>query len=419
MSSPLDIAQQKAAEVAAITAEYKTTFDDLAARTAALQSNLTSPDAQASASAISEENKAAFDAYRNKVLPLNTEIFNLSKANPSDGILKDSSVLGAQRAADDTLVQSQVVDRNISGVNSRISTAADPTTTVKTPSSTNSSKTDEASVEQMQSSDVVSSAGAVTNESSVLAEARVKDFGQSPQRLPAGIMLGAERKIIPPAVATVTSANGITAKPDLRVKIRVPRTYLDNQARGSEEGELTRLDGIIFPYTPTINYDTKADYSAVNPTHSNYTQYFYQHSSISPISISGKFTVQNETDAQVYLATIHLLRALTKMHTGADSDRLRGSPPPICRLDAYGLYMLHNVPVAINSFRIDLPDSVDYFRLGGDPASTYKSAYGSALVPVVSTISVTCYPMYSRNEMQNFSVSGWLAADSNKKSGYL
>jgi hypothetical protein len=63
--------------------------------------------------------------------------------------------------------------------------------------------------------------------------------------------------------------------------------------------------------------------------------------------------------------------------------------------------MLKNVPVAITSFRVELPDSVDYF--------VYDSKYyGKNSVPVMSTIAVTCLPMYSRNEMQEFSVTGYL-----------
>jgi len=63
--------------------------------------------------------------------------------------------------------------------------------------------------------------------------------------------------------------------------------------------------------------------------------------------------------------------------------------------------MLKNVPVTITSFRVELPDGVDYF--------IYDSEfYGKASVPVVSTIAVTCLPMYSRSEMQSFSVTGYL-----------
>lgn len=82
-------------------------------------------------------------------------------------------------------------------------------------------------------------------------------------------------------------------------------------------------------------------------------------------------------------------------------DQNRGAPPPVCRLYAYGQMMLENVPIAITSFGVELPDNVDYF--------TFKNAdVGLASVPTISTIAITCITMYSRNEMQKFSVSGYL-----------
>jgi hypothetical protein len=223
------------------------------------------------------------------------------------------------------------------------------------------------------------------------------------------LLSGAMPSIPVPAIPTTTGINGKTDAPDLRVKIRVPSSYLKMTTSGSAK-ELSTLGGIIFPYTPSISYEQKADYATATPIHSNFTQNFYQRSGISNISISGKFTVQNDKDAAVYLATVHLLRALTKMLSGAEANS--GAPPPVCRLDAYGDYMLSNVPVAIGSFRIELPEGVDYF-------TTKTPTFGSASVPVISTIAITCVPMYSRAEMQKFTVNGWLSDTKVRKSGIL
>lgn len=223
------------------------------------------------------------------------------------------------------------------------------------------------------------------------------------------------------ASVIITNSKGQGPKADLRVQIRVPDQYLVASTRGLTN-ELGNLKAIIFPYTPSISMEHKADYSAQTPTHSNFTQYFYKSSSVSDISISGKFTVQNEKDAGVYLATVHMLRALTKMLSGGSSgDPMSGSPPPVCRLDAYGTYMLDNVPVVIRSFKMELPDGVDYFTIGKNPATlaTMGTIYGQASVPTVSTISITCSPIYSRDEMQKFSVNKWLAPQSNRGLGIL
>jgi hypothetical protein len=206
---------------------------------------------------------------------------------------------------------------------------------------------------------------------------------------------------------------------DMRVKIRVPEDYLTTLTSGPNS-ELSKLQGIIFPYTPAISMEHSAEYAAQNPLHSNYTIYFYQRSKVSPINISGKFTVQNETDAGVYIATVHLLRALTKMRSGGSTGDLdSGAPPPICRLDAYGTMMLRNVPIAITSFKIELPDNVDYYTLGKTNGTVSNTINDRTAVPVVSTISISCIPMYSRSEMQQFNVTAWLGDKNVRKAGYL
>lgn len=199
---------------------------------------------------------------------------------------------------------------------------------------------------------------------------------------------------------------------DTRVRIKVPTSYLQTFTLGSSDFELLNNGGIVFPYTPTITYEHKADFTPLSPMHSNHPIYFYQRSSVSPISIQGKFTVQNEKDAAVYLSTVHLLRVLTKMVPAKDSGA--GSPPPVCRLFAHGTFSLDNVPISISNVRVELPDSVDYFSVGKT-----QTKFGTTAVPTISTISVTCIPMYSRTEMQNFSVTEWTAGDVLRKSGLL
>jgi hypothetical protein len=218
-----------------------------------------------------------------------------------------------------------------------------------------------------------------------------------------------------------TAGQSVEVAKDLRVRIKVPPKYIQNVTQGLG-GELSssNIGGIIFPYTPSISLENSAEYANSNPTHSNFSVYFYKNSKVSPISISGKFTVQNEQDAGVYLATVHLLRSLTKMRSGGSTgDMDSGAPPPICRLFAYGDFMFDNTPVVISSFRLELPDGVDYYKLGKIQGSPAYSLYGVNSVPTVSSISITCIPIYSRQEMQQFSVDGWLSNNSNRKAGYL
>ena len=209
---------------------------------------------------------------------------------------------------------------------------------------------------------------------------------------------GANPKANRPVAAQAQMSNN--QKADLRVTIRVPNGYRSP----------AQPIGIIFPYTPQITVEHKADFTPQNPLHTNYTLNFYKSSSVSDISIQGLFTVQNDNDAIQYLAAVHLLRALTKGRVGGTDD-YRGSPPPICRLMAYGDYMLNNAPVSIASFKQDLPSDVDYYYLA-------SSSLGSAMVPTKCTISIVCKLMISRNEMLTASVNSWLSGDS-RKAGLL
>jgi hypothetical protein len=159
--------------------------------------------------------------------------------------------------------------------------------------------------------------------------------------------------------------------------------------------------------------DNQAQYASQTPLHSIYPLNFYKNSTLSPITVSAKFTVQNEFEGAVLLGVIHLLRSLTKMKFGNDPDA--GSPPPVCRFDAYGDYMMYNVPVAISSWRHELPDSVDYIAVGRPGSPT---TYGRSMVPVMSTISLTMNVMYSRREMLAYNVKDWLSGSLARR-GYL
>lgn len=196
---------------------------------------------------------------------------------------------------------------------------------------------------------------------------------------------------------------------DLRAILRVPPKYITGFTDPS--GQLSQFGGIVFPYTPQIGFSESATYNAINPLHSNYTIYTYKNSAVGSISLSAKFTVQNEKDGIVLLGVIHLLRALTKMKFGPDSDA--GAPPPVCRLNAYGSFMLKNIPVTVADFRHDLPEGVDYISVGRN-----NSTFGPNLLPVLSTITLTLNPTYSRSEMMAAGVDTWLSGGFAGK-GYL
>ena len=293
--------------------------------------------------------------------------------------------------------------------------AADPTSTIKTPEATNESATDAESAEKMADPnntpddpglDAFGGEGDPVDGTDPGLDAFGGE-GDPVDAPPGGNTRGS--KLPPgaqPAKPEPASAKWAGAA-DLRVILRVPSAYLTGKTVGPSK-ILSENGGILFPYTPQISFETQASYGNVNPLHSNYTQYFYKNSSVSAIQINGRFTVQDEKDGAVWLATQHLLRALVKMRFG--SDKNAGSPPPVCRLEGYGDYQLRNVPVVVTSFKFDFPDTVDYIQI--------KGSFENSLVPVSSVLSLSLIPMYSRREIQNYSVDKFLSGEFTGK-GYL
>jgi hypothetical protein len=208
---------------------------------------------------------------------------------------------------------------------------------------------------------------------------------------------------------------------DRRVRLEVPLLYLTGPAAGpnlgfgirnDEKGVLYLNHGIIFPYTPRIELTHTANYRKQPVVHSNYAQNFYTGSEVSDITLTAKFTVQNSFEAQVLIAVQHLGRSLTKMAFGNDQNPIAGSPPPVCRLYAHGEYMLDRTPVVLTSFGMSYPDDVNYFTI------EENTVYGITSVPVLTTITMTLRPVYSRNEMLNGSLTGWLTGGQ-RSQGYL
>lgn len=224
-----------------------------------------------------------------------------------------------------------------------------------------------------------------------------------------GIQPGAQSST---PTAAAPTFNGV---PDFRPRLIVPYEYVASDLVAGPNSFIRSAQGIIFPYTPDIRQEYAANFATRELTHSNFPFYYYQNSSVGRISLTFKFTVQNKDDAHYYLAMVHLLRSLTKMKFGSDPDA--GSPPPVCRLYAYGPYMLDNVPVSLTSFNIDLESNVDYYTLvPGDNAAL--SQYGTNnTIPTLSTFMLGLIPVYSRAEMKQFSVQGFLK--DSKIKGYL
>jgi len=149
----------------------------------------------------------------------------------------------------------------------------------------------------------------------------------------------------------------------VRLSLAANATYLYRAPSPGILAPLAATNGVIFPYTPSIDTSYTANYDKTDLTHSNYRGYFYKSSSINDVNIRGTFTAQDTREAQYLLAVIHFFRSVTKMFYGQDAEA--GTPPPLVYLSGLGQYQFNNHPCVVTSFTYNLPTDVDYIRANG------------------------------------------------------
>ena len=194
------------------------------------------------------------------------------------------------------------------------------------------------------------------------------------------------------------------AKDDWRVRITCQWDLFKGNplfARLSDTG------GVVWPYLPNITVSTKADYTALNPTHSNYTVHAYKGSSVEDIIIAGEFSCETESDAAYWIAATTFFKTATKMFYG--QGEFAGNPPLVCNLTGYGASIFDKVPIIIKNFSVDLKDDVNYVRCNTFGTNTW--------VPVMSTISVTVSPVYSRERLRKFNLQNYAAGKMTESGG--
>jgi hypothetical protein len=260
-------------------------------------------------------------------------------------------------------------------------------------------------------------------------------------------LTGAQQSAQAQATAQDQANSGAKSK-DWRVRLALASgsnyLYNDPGSKGSILQPLSKTDGVIFPYTPTIAVTYAANYDAQSVTHSNYKVYQYQSSSVDSVTITGDFTCQDVSEANYLLAVIHFFRTMTKMFYGQDSNPKNGTPPPLCYIYGMGGYQFDKLPLAITNFTYNLPADVDYIpttgaspagspqpsvqntktqpanflsgasRLsgvgvgaGGTPAPPVYPSTPSSIgesttwVPTKIQLAITCVPVISRNAVSN------------------
>jgi uncharacterized small protein (DUF1192 family) len=198
--------------------------------------------------------------------------------------------------------------------------------------------------------------------------------------------------------ATLQARYKQPASADWRVRLQLApaANYLYKAGKdGIDAGILKPLydtDGVIFPYTPSIETSYNANYEMYDLTHSNFRGYFYKNSRVNDINIRATFTAQDTQEAAYLLAVIHFFRSVTKMFYGA-KDAYRGAPPPLTYLSGLGAYQFNNHPCVVSQFNYSLPPDVDYIR--ADAPNNYgtnlltQRARTGAIAPTLGSASLT------------------------------
>lgn len=192
------------------------------------------------------------------------------------------------------------------------------------------------------------------------------------------------------------------SKNDWRVKICVGS--LDSVFRNASSAYLAPLketsNGVVFPYTPQISVQHKADYSRLDLVHNNFPFQAYKNSGVDDIQINGTFTVQTYNEGIYWLAAVRFFQTLTKSFYGQSVPN--GFPPVVAQLYGYGNYMFGNqdsrgINVVVKTVNIELQRNVQYKRINYNGTNNW--------VPLESSIAVTVSPVYNRSTLRRFNLN--------------
>lgn len=202
----------------------------------------------------------------------------------------------------------------------------------------------------------------------------------------AGALAGAN--VVDSVTIMPPSGKAAGADVDMRVRLRAQGNREDDiyGAAGSDNvlSILHDTKGVVFPYTPVVNFSQDVDYKNIDLVHTNYDFNAYTRTPSASISLSGKFTVQSQLEGKYAVAVLHFFRAISKMHFGDEDakDGLAGLPPPTLLLSGYGTYMFNDLRVIVKGHNYTFDDTVDMVTVKTDDGYVTR-------LPSVFTLSVT------------------------------
>jgi len=234
-------------------------------------------------------------------------------------------------------------------------------------------------------------------------------------------------------------SGSVPSDTDTRIRLRAMAGQ-ESQIYGTS-GLLTIINpiaggtnGLIFPYTPQISVTHATEYGTTSLVHANEDIDHYIRTPSVTISLTAKFTIQNQREGRYALAALHFFRTVSKMHFG-QNDPNRGLPPPILIFSGYGDYMFDNLPVIVKSHTYSFDDHTDTvmvnaasyglnFTNKNAPPVSSNSSGGTARLPVIFSIQAELKVQQTPNRMRTvFDLekfrTGQLMLDSKKGTGWI
>lgn len=131
--------------------------------------------------------------------------------------------------------------------------------------------------------------------------------------------------------------------------------------------------GLVFPYTPDIDFNHTVNYEETDILHSNLSVQHYKNTPPPNISLKADFTADTPENGEYMYAVIHFLRSISKCEfgetvaayssiTGSGSGNREAVPPPTLYLNGWG-NLIDNIPVVVKSFGIGLGKDKHYVNV--------------------------------------------------------
>jgi|TARA_B110000908_G_C10266341_1_gene464374 hypothetical protein len=174
---------------------------------------------------------------------------------------------------------------------------------------------------------------------------------------------------------------------------------------------LKQTGGIIFPFTPTIQFSHQTSYGTYDVAGSIYQQNYYMNTPNPNISVTAMFAANTKDEAEYTAAALHFLKTCTKSDFGSQRLETAGTPPPILKFNAYGVAHASSVPVVMRSFNYTLPEDTDYVEVSDGNG-------GTTSIPALLLLSIELVPQLPPKVVKDsFNIQDFASGSYVKKGG--